>query len=189
MSKKLKVQNYIACIVVFLTLFISSFRMFEFTLPGHGDKIFSAHENSVFHTLGQYYPDNSTEDEQKAYFDRVYTFIRESDTILPGDIVHTTCYYYPSRPSYGLAIIYIGKDGKKHWDYFGDGGMNDIEGADLYAICLNKNPAFFRNACRDIFIFNNCSDYLFRKSGYQVSEEQLKTVESFARSLIARAKK
>lgn len=162
--------------------------MFEFTLPGHGEKVFTSHEESVFHRLGQYYPDNATEEEIKEYFDKVYDQIRESDAILPGDIVHTTCYYYPSRPYYGLAIIYIGKDGEKHWDYFGDGGMNDIEGGDLYSICLKNNPKFFRNACRDIYIFNNSCDFSFSKSGYKLSEDQLKSLEGDVRSLIRMAK-
>lgn len=162
--------------------------MFEFTLPGHGDKVFTSHEESVFHRLGQYYPDNATEEEIKDYFDKVYEEIRKCNYILPGDIVHTTCYYYPSRPYYGLAIIYIGKDGEKHWDYFGDGGMNDIEGGDLYSICLKNNPKFFRNACRDIYIFNSCKDYLFCKSGYKLSENQLNLLDDYVKSLIRKAK-
>ncbi len=159
--------------------------MFEFTLPKHGDRIFKAHDRSVFHKLGDLWAYSVSEKEHKKYYDKVHTLIRTSDDILPGDVVHMTCYHYPSRPYYGLAVIYIGADGKKHWDYYADAGLEDIEGASLYNILLEKNPDFFRNASYETLIFINDGDI----GNMSVDELNKDTIGDDAKYLIKRAEK
>ena len=123
--------------------------MFTFKLPEHGNLKFTAHNKSEFHDFRNDAVFDKYPNQKKGYSNKIKKRIAESDYILPGDVVLESCWWYETRPYYGLMIVVIDENGKKTTDHFGD-RFGDIKAGSLYKILLKHNPDFFEDVQESI---------------------------------------